>query len=140
MHNSLFNRVKLTQVYDPTSLTTGAITSSEIDTAGFNGAAFIMPFGAIVGVLDLAIYGSTTSGGTLVAITGASATQVTGGQDSHAVAVDIYRPTYRYLKAVATVATGPDLISILAVQYDPEGLTPVTQPATVSEVVKLVMN
>jgi len=131
--------MKMTQVIDPDDRTTGGVTSGEIDMQGWNGAMFLMPVGALGGVLDLAIYSSTTAGGALVAITGAAITQMTGGQDNHVVAIDIYRPTNRFLKAVMTVATSGDS-GVVALQYDPAGNTPITQPATVSEVVTVVEN
>jgi hypothetical protein len=100
-----------------------------------------MPVGALDGVLDLKIMSSTTAGGTLTTITGAAITQMTAGQDNNIVVVDVYRPTNRFLKPVYTAqgASGAN-IAIVALQYDPNGLTPVTQAATVDEIVKKVEN
>lgn len=140
-HSSPLDRMKVTQVINPGVNASGGITSGEIDMAGFNGCMFLMPVGALDGVLDLKVMSSSTSGGTLAAITGAAITQMTAGQDNNLVAIDIYRPTNRYLKVVSTATgtTGANF-GVVAIQYDPTGNTPLTQPASVDEIVKVVEN
>jgi hypothetical protein len=140
-HASLFDRIKLTQIVNPALNASGALTSAEVDMKGFNGCVFLMPVGALDGVLDLKVMSSTTAGGTLTTITGANITQMTAGQDNNMVAIDVYRPTNRFLKVVQT-ATGASgaIDGVIAMQYDPTGLTPVTQSATVDEIVEKVEN
>jgi len=140
-HSTPLDRLKLTQVINPGVNASGGITSGEVDMRGFNGVVFLMPVGALDGVLDLKVMSSTTSGGTLTTITGAAITQMTAGEDNNMVAIDVYRPTNRYLKVISTATgtTGANF-GVIAMQYDAVGLTPVTQPASVDEIVSVVEN
>lgn len=101
-------RTKLTGVQAP--LATGAastgLLSTVIDMSGFNGVLFTGYGGTVGGTtttLTLAVFDSSSTGGTFAAIGGATIS-TTGGDSDKVLALDVYKPEKRFLKAKLTRA------------------------------------
>jgi hypothetical protein len=96
-----------------------AITSSAVDTAGFDGCLFIVPFGAIVSgaVTSIKVQQCDTTGGSYADLEGSSQT-VADTDDDKAFYVDIFRPREQFLKLVVSRATQNATVGgIIAVLY-----------------------
>lgn len=88
-----------------TSVTTGA-DSAELDMSGFNSVTFVskVDVATVDGTMTLSVRGSTASGGTFQALSGATVSSTTGQLDG-LLAIELDRPTFRYLKARIVQAT-----------------------------------
>jgi len=141
-HISLFEGADVIQALTPrTPVNNTAVTSAEVDMQKYESVDFLLNLGTIDAVVDMAIYSSTTSGGTLVALSdvdsvAAALTQIAATGDNKGYVVSVYRPTNRYLKAVVTVGNGTTgaYLSLQAIRYRAAGLTPVT--STLGELIK----
>jgi hypothetical protein len=100
---------------------TSAITSAAIDTAGFKGCCFVVPFGPIVGgaVTSLKVQQSSDDGATDTYddLTGSNQT-VADTDDDKVKYVDVMHPGKRYLKLVISRGTAAATVgSVLAILY-----------------------
>lgn len=88
-----------------TSVTTG-VDGQVLDMSGFNSVEFIFPINqcAVSGALTCSVMGSTASGGTYQALSGATVTSTTGVGDA-LLAIELDRPTFRYLRPRVASAT-----------------------------------
>lgn len=118
-----------------------ALESDIVDMAEYEGVVFVALTGDVTdgSVLGLNVEHGDESGGGDMADTTATATFTAGATsaDSKILAVDVYRPTKRYVRAVLTRTTANAVIGgIIAIKYGPRK-APVTQDATVidSEIV-----
>lgn len=103
---------KITKIADHSAANTTDVTSSEIDMAGFDGVVFLTSFGTANSGNLVTVHGSDTSAGEA-----ATTTTCSSGSSDEDVIVDVYRPSYRYLKLVATRGSSSTLESIWAIQY-----------------------
>lgn len=99
---------------------TSAITSSAVDTAGFDGCLFIVPLGTIVAgaVTSLKVQQCDTSGGSYADLTGSNQT-IADTDDDKLLYVDVFRPREQFLKLVVSRATQNATIGgIIAILYN----------------------
>lgn len=97
-----------------------AITSSAVDTTGYDGCLFIVPLGTIVSgaATSIKVQESATSGGSYADLTGSNQT-IADTDDDKLVYVDIKRPLLPFLKLVVSRATQNATIGgIVAVLYN----------------------
>ncbi len=134
-HLGLSDSVLTGVAITPRSLT-GAANSNVIDMQGWSGIRVV----GLVGVLgtnatfDLAVYQDDNSGftsGTLITDAGTNAnaaiTQITAS-NSNAI-IDVFRPSERYIRIVATGQTNGSLGSVSYDLYRRQGTLPPTQVA-----------
>lgn len=102
-----------------------------VDMQGWDRVVFHCAVGVIGngGTLDLRVVGSANSNFSgAVNITNAAVVQLPNTQPNVVVSIDVYRPTNRYVRVVATPATNNANISVIAVRYRGAGNLPPTQP------------
>ena len=112
-----------------------ALTSDIVDMDGWDGVVFIALFGDVsdTSVLGLNVeHGDAAAGGDMADTTlSAAFTAGASDADSKVLAVDLYKPTKRYARAVLTRTTANAVVGgIIAVQYGPS-VAPVTQHASI---------
>jgi hypothetical protein len=95
------------------------ITSSAVDTAGFDGCLFIVPLGTIVSgaATSVKVTQCDTTGGSYADLTGTNQT-IADTDDDKLVYVDVVRPQEQFLKLVVSRATQNATIGgIIAILY-----------------------
>ena len=120
--------VKCSNVFSTGTTGTGNLGNA-VDMAGFEGCRFIVDLGATT-VLSrtLQISGSTASGGTYTTLAGAVTNATT--LSHRLMSIDMYRPTYRFLKALFSSTGLADTGSgIIAELYSPR-VSPTTNVST----------
>lgn len=135
MNPSLLNDVKVTVVEAAAGAAQTALDSDILDMSGYEGVLFIAMLGDITSgsVLTLAAQQNTANSTSGMATLSGSATFTAGASDadSKVLALDVYRPRERYVRAYLTRTTQDAIIGgVIAIQY---GATkkPVTQHASV---------
>lgn len=108
------------------------------ESGGWDGVLFEMSVGVIGngGTLDMRVVGSANanfSGAVNIAdadnsSNNASITQIANTVANVIVAIDVYRPTNRYVRAVVTAATNNANVAVTARRYRNQGRTPMTLP------------
>lgn len=93
------------------------VTSTAIDTQGYEGLRLILGFGAITSgaVTSVKAKQCDTSGGSYADLEGSSVT-VADDDDNQIVTIDIYRPRERYIKLFTARATQNSVIDFLIVE------------------------
>ena len=131
----LFEAVKTQLCVTPTAGAAGqtTITSSAVDTTGFDAVRFLVVVGAITtgGVQSFKLQQSDDDGAgdSYGDIVGTSQTIADDADDTH-VYSDIFRPQKRYLKVVISRATqNATFGGVIAELYEPRTV-PVTQTAS----------
>ena len=122
MHPSLLNDVKITVVSAAAAAAQTAIESDILDMAGYEGVLFLAMLGDVADtcVLGLAAQQNTANSGTGMATLSGSSTFTAGATsaDSKVLALDVYRPRERYVRAYLTRTTANAVIGgIIAIQY-----------------------
>ena len=112
LNGYLSENVKITKLADHTANGTDAVTSAELDMAGFKHVAFVTSFGTAAANNLITMHQGSVSG--TVAATVALKASGTSDED---VILDVKNVTARYLKLVASRGTSSTLESIWAVQY-----------------------
>lgn len=130
LKDALFTRVENAATADTT-----ALTSDVIDMKGYDGCTFIALLGDVTdtSALELVVQQGDESDGSDAADTTVSATFTAGASDAdnNVLAVEILRPSKRYVRAKLVRGTANAVVDgILAIQTDP-ARTPVTQSAGV---------
>jgi hypothetical protein len=108
----LTDNVKITKLADHSAANTTDITSAELDMAGFEGVVLVTSFGTAAANNLVTVHGSDTAAGEA-----ATTTTCGSGTSDEDVIVDLIRPSFRYLKLVASRGTSSTLESIWAIQY-----------------------
>jgi len=120
MNNQLISATKFLPAVTVTAGAAGAtdITGTVIDTAGFEGVAFIAQLGAIVSgaVTSIKVQECATSNGTFTDVTGATLT-IADTDDEDIKVIDYHRPTQRYVLLYVDRATQNATISAVAELY-----------------------
>lgn len=91
-----------------------------IDTSGYDGVLFLLTLGVTDGTVDMKIQRDDNSSfSSAVDITGAAVVQVGATGDNLVYAIDVYRPSERYLRSVLTTGAGAvaDVAGVLAIAY-----------------------
>ena len=132
--NNFSKNHKLSFILKATTIATSStgVDCQVVDMSGFNSAYFGCIVASCTGT-DVAqrlfIKGSTASGGTYEALSGATVTQTTGTNDG-LISVELDRPTFRYLKAVwASSTTTSQRGGVFCIQSNAKEV-PVTQPTS----------
>jgi hypothetical protein len=118
--NQLINSTKFLPAITVTAGAAGTtdITGTVIDTAGFEGVAFIAQLGAIVSgaVTSMKVQECATSNGTFTDVTGTSLT-VADTDDEDIKVIDYRRPAKRYVLLFVDRATQNATVSAVAALY-----------------------
>lgn len=118
--NQLISGTKFLPAVTVTAGAAGAtdITGTVIDTANFEGVAFIVQLGAIVSgaVTSIKVQECATSGGTFTDVTGATLT-IADTDDEDIKVIDYRRPAERYVLLYVDRATQNATLSAIAALY-----------------------
>ena len=127
------NKIVIASTVTEGAAGTADITTTAIDTAGFDGCVFIVPLGALVAgaVTSIKVQQCDTSGGSYSDLTG-SAQTIADTDDDKLVYVDVFRPREQYLKLVVDRGTSNATVGgVQAILYS-AGSCPVTHGTNVS--------
>lgn len=134
---NLLRNCKITVVEAAASAAQTALTTDVLDMTGYEGVMFIALTGDVsdTSVLTLTVKAnSANSTSSPTPITQKASDAFTAGAtsaDSKVIAVDVYKPTLRYVFAELTRTTANAVIGgIIAIQYGPNYM-PTTQDASV---------
>lgn len=127
-HQSPLEVMLAKQVLNPQSGNNTTLNGSSVDMAGWDGAFFVVMVGATDTTVDAKLQDSADDT-TFADISGASLTQWSATDDNKAKAIDIWRPSRRYVRPVVTIGAGTTgaVVSVLAVRYRRTGRLPPTQ-------------
>lgn len=122
MHPSLLNDVKVTVISPAAVAAQTAIESDILDMSGYEGVLFLAVLGDVTtgSVLGLAAQQNIANSTSGMATLAGSATFTAGASDadSKVLALDVYRPRERYVRAYLTRTTANAIIGgIIAIQY-----------------------
>ncbi len=138
-HQSLLESNLLAREFEPQSLAVAG-NGAGVDMAGWDGVVFILAIGAGAFTKDYKAQSDTVSNFASAAdIASAAITQLAAGVVANVVAIDVYRPTKRFVRSVFT-PSGATLMSAVSIRYRATGRLPVTQDAATSQVVKVAQN
>ncbi len=133
---NLLSNVKMILVSAGAVAAQTEVDSDILDMLGFDGVLFVAILGTVTAssVLTLVAQQYTAAtGGSMVTITGATATHTdagAGADSSKCLIVDVFRPQQRYVRAAFTrTAANAVLQGILAIQYM-AGKKPTVQDVT----------
>lgn len=122
MHN-LFKNVKLISCSTNIAASTAQNNGAIIDTMGFNGVAFVACLGALTTQTagNLHAEGAATTASTDMVDLAGTAVAYTDAIQGALLALDLGRPKYRYVRAVAgsTAAANSALSAIVGLLYNP---------------------
>jgi hypothetical protein len=112
---------------------TSDVTSSAIDTAGFEGCCFIVPMGTIAStaVTSIKVQQCDTSGGSYADLTGTAVTIADDGDDK-TYYVEVVRPREQFLKLVVDRGTQNATVGGVIAVLTGAGNKPVSHGASVS--------
>lgn len=115
-----------------------AFNGTGVDMSGWEAVLFVLNLGATDGTIDMKAQRDDNAAFTsAVDVTGASITQIGATGDNKLYALDVYRPSERYIRAVVTTGAGAtaDQIAVDAIRYRGTGRFPITQ--TMQELIKV---
>lgn len=135
MNPSLLNDVKITVVEAAAAAAQTALDSDILDMSGYEGVLFIAMLGDVTSgsVLTLVAQQNTANSTSGMATVSGSATFTAGASDadSKVLALDVYRPRERYVRAYLTRTTQDAVVGgVIAIQYG-AGKRPTTQHASI---------
>lgn len=142
-HASILDSIKLMQNLDPVEAGASNVANgSAIDMQGWSGCVGLLIVGNTDRTVDFKAQDSADGSTGWADIAGAASTQVSVTGDSKTYAVDVYRPTKRYIRFVRTSGAGgtATVVGAISIRYGPSGLIPPTQDATVGEIVRKQVN
>lgn len=129
-----YNRIEQVSTVAAGAAASTALTSSVVDTAGYDGVLFVVPFGPIVtgAVTSIKAQQDTVVGmGSAADIAGSNQT-VADDADNRTFVIDIKRPRERFVQCVVSRATQNATVgAITAILYN-STLTPVSHGSTVA--------
>ena len=145
MHQALAERVQFKPVICPVDGATTAVNSTTVDMAGYKGVCFMVVAAAITGTIDAKVQqcSQADDAGTDAAdITDAAITQIGATEDGRMAIIDVKPGSWAvatpHLRVVVTPTGGTtNLIGAVAARYGKDGVLPVTQDATMAELVKV---
>ena len=116
MARNELNRSKYIKLSDHSAATTDALTSSIIDTAGYQGVVFVTSFSTANATNTIKIQQNTANQTTGMA--DLEGTSVTSGSSDEDIIVEVHKPVERYLQVVAARGVSTTLESIWAHLYN----------------------
>lgn len=140
MHQSLADRVLITQDIAGT-IASANTNGTAVDMQGWDGCLFVFNLGTMVNgaTFDARVVSSANANMSGAAnITNAAVTQLTNASNANMVAIDVWRPTLRYLRTATMPATANTTFASVAIRYRRGGILPPTQ--TMLQVVKVAEN
>lgn len=115
MARNFLSKCKLVKVADHTANGTSAVTSSIVDTAGYQGVVFFTSVSTAASDVSIKVQQNDSNQTTGMAdLEGSSVVSGTSDED---MIVEIHRPQERYLQAVVTRTTSTTCESIWAALY-----------------------
>jgi hypothetical protein len=143
-HNAPTDIMSLSQeIPSIPSAASTATNGAGVDMQGWDGVLFVLNLGATDGTVDMKAQGDDNSSfSSATDITGAAITQISATGDNRLSAISVWRPTERFVRAVVTTGAGAvaDELGVLAIRFRRTGRTPITQHATLAEVIKVAQN
>ena len=139
MHQSPAETMLITQVVNPALYDDTAVNGAGVDMQGWDGVLFLIPVGAMDTTLDAKAQDSADNS-TFADIAGAAITQYTATDDNKLCAIDVWRPTARFVRVVVDPGDGTLGVNTgaIAIRYRRTGKLPVTQ--AMKELVKKAVN
>jgi hypothetical protein len=111
----LSDDVKITKIKDHSTAGTDAVTSDELDMAGYDSVMFLTSFDTAAANNLITLHQSLASAGEAASV----ATVASDASSTEDVVLDVlWNPAYRYAKLVATRGTSSTLESMWAIQYN----------------------
>lgn len=117
------------------------VASSIIDTAGYEGVKFLVPFGAITTGAVTSVVAQQNSANSTSGMASLSGTSVTvaDSADNKLVVIDVNRPKERYVRCLVDRATQDAVVGgIIAVLYGPRKAPVTNDDATIIDVKTVV--
>ncbi len=115
MARNFLSRGRLIKVADYSAASTADVTSSIVDTAGYDGVVFFTSFGTANATNTIKVQQNTANQTTGMADLAGSS--VSSGSSDEDVIVEIHKPQERYLQVVASRGASSTLESIWACLY-----------------------
>lgn len=116
MARNFLSRQKLIKVADHSAASTASVTSSIVDTAGYDGVVFFTSFGTANASNTIKVQQHTANQTT--GMEDLAGTSVTSGTSDEDVIVEVYQPRDRYLQVVAARGASSTLESVWAILYN----------------------
>jgi hypothetical protein len=116
MARNFLSRQKLVKVSDHSAAATTDVTSSIVDTAGYEGVVFFTSFGTANATNTVKVQQNTSNQTTGMA--DLLGTSVASGSSDEDVIVEIHNPQERYLQVVAARGASSTLESVWACLYN----------------------
>jgi len=115
MARNFLSKTKLVKVNDHAASTTDPITTSIVDTAGYDGVVFFTSFSTANATNSIKVQQNTANQTTGMAdLLGSSVVSGTSDED---VIIEIYKPQERYLQVVVTRGVATTCESVWAALY-----------------------
>jgi len=115
MAQNFLSKCKLVKISDHSAASTADVTSSIVDTAGYQGVVFFTSFGTANATNTIKVQHNTANQTTGMA--DVLGTSVASGSSDEDVIVEIHRPQARYLQIVAARGASSTLESVWAALY-----------------------
>jgi hypothetical protein len=116
MARNFLSRQKVVKVADHSTASTADVTSSIVDTAGYDGVVFMTSFGTANATNTVKVQQNTANQTTGMAdVVG---TSVASGSSDEDVIIEIHKPTERYIQVVAARGASSTLESVWAILYN----------------------
>lgn len=116
MARNFLNGNKLVKVADHSAAATTDVTSSIVDTAGYQGVVFFTSFGTANATNTIKVQQNTANQTT--GMSDLEGTSVTSGSSDEDVIVEVHKPVERYLQVVAARGSSSTLESVWACLYN----------------------
>lgn len=116
MARNFLNGNKLVKVADHSAAATTDVTSSIVDTAGYQGVVFFTSFGTANATNTIKVQQNTANQTT--GMSDLEGTSVTSGSSDEDVIVEVHQPRERYLQVVAARGSSSTLESVWACLYN----------------------
>jgi hypothetical protein len=116
MARNFVSRNKLVKLADHAAANTTAVTSSIVDTAGYQGVVFLTSLGTANATNTIKVQQNTANQTTGMA--DLEGTSVTSGASDEDLVVEVYQPLERYLQVVVTRGASTTCESIWAILYN----------------------
>ena len=115
MAQNFLTKCKLVKIADHSAASTADVTSTIVDTAGYQGVVFFTSFGTANATNTIKVQHNTANQTTGMA--DVLGTSVASGSSDEDVIVEIHRPQARYLQVVAARGASSTLESVWACLY-----------------------
>ncbi len=131
---NLSKAAKFTRVSNAAAAGQTDVTSTSVDTKGFDSVAFIVSMGAITaGAVTSAKLQGSHDNSSWTGVNGdlaGTAVTIADDDDNQVFILDLDRPQFRYVRCIVDRATQDAVVDgIVAIQYKAD-VEPVTQPST----------